>query len=143
MRTYALGELVPGQTLEHPTQLAVEWGGQHVGHPSTYGLLGGELGAAFQPELDPKSGEVHDQLGYKSVPALFGLSDDYRRAIESTGLRTVTVAAEHSHCSSQMVSRFLAAFLLWGLERGGWPANEDEVWDKWDSVRREVIAGLE
>ena len=132
---------MPGQTSEHPKQLAVEWGGRQSGHPSTYGLLGGLPSSTFLSTLDPEVGQVHDHLGGSGAPALFGLPDYSLRAIKLTGPLTVTVAAEHSHSSSEMVFRWLTEFLLWGFELGGWPASNQEVWENWDSARRRVNVG--
>jgi hypothetical protein len=136
MRLFDAGELVPGQLSPHPTQLAVEWGGRQIGHPSTYGLLGGVRSSVFAVDLSPVDGAFDNHLSYAGEPAMFGLDESYTNAIRSVGPQTVTVAGHHAHSSSEMVFRWLALFLAEALSRGHWPIEEHDVWAAWDDARR-------
>ena len=112
--------------------IAVEWAGQ-VGHPSSYGLLGGR--AAGLTRLDvPERGAYEASLAGTSDDVTFGLPAEYRQAV-GEGLSSpvaLGVAAHGQVGSSEYVFRRLAA-LLSALVSVGVPATAADLWLLWDS----------
>lgn len=112
--------------------LAVEWAGQ-VGHPSSYGLLGGRAGEVTRLEV-PERGSYQGSLAGASDEVAFGLPAEYRQAV-GQGLRSpvaLTVAAHGQVGSSAYVFRRLAS-LLSALISDGVPATDPDLWLLWDS----------
>ena len=115
--------------------VAVEWGGR-IGHPSSYGLLGGQLIDGQTQILVPEDGgPFHGALAAWSERVVFGLAAEYRSAITSeapVGL-ALTVAAHGDMSSSRMVFRWLTCFLVDLLETGV-PENSENTWLRFDAA---------
>jgi hypothetical protein len=59
-----------------PAAVCVEWASR-LGHPSSYGLLGGHLGAAASECLAWPTGRYAQSLAGRSDQVEFGLPDEY------------------------------------------------------------------
>jgi hypothetical protein len=112
--------------------VAVEWAGR-VGHPSSYGLLGGRESGGAQTDHVESIGYVSSLAG-ASDAVEFGLPDEYRDAVrDEFGTRFEVVVAAHGRIgSSERVFRRLAATVRSLLAQ---PATSDaDLWALWDSA---------
>ena len=121
--------------------MGIEWVGR-IGHPTSYGLLGGylaemPLGGTFGPDLDVQVPYEDNLVGYGAVWArelfLSGLPREYRHAVleEDPSFR-VCVAAHGDVSSSPNSFKWLARTLAAALRLGQWP-DDESVWALWDS----------
>jgi hypothetical protein len=108
--------------------IAVEWTGR-AGHPTSYALLGGSSGArrislaVSGPFADAKPGDA-DTVEY-------GLPAEYR--CDALHGLTVTVAA-HGKIGSDVTAFERVARFLRNLLRDGIPADDGDVWERWDAT---------
>jgi hypothetical protein len=124
-----------------PTFVNVEWAGR-VGHPSSYGLLGGTR--ARQPDLRIwTSTSPFKQSSAGSADQVFwGLPAEYEDTIERTladqaSAVSVGTAAHGMVGSSNLVFMGLTT-LLCRLLGAGIPINDDDVWRLLDSCWSEA-----
>lgn len=111
--------------------VCVEWIAR-PGHPSSYGLLGGYLGATPSEPVAWPAGPYPQSLAGGTDRVEFGLPKEYIPAIaDLAGQLVVTVAAHGQVGSSLLVFRRLASVLL-GFLIDGVPDSEDDVWRAWD-----------
>jgi hypothetical protein len=114
-----------------PADVCVEWAAR-PGHPSSYGLLGGHLGAAPSDRDVWPTGQYPQSLTGRSDDVEFGLPQEYLDAVEAVrGELVVTVAAHGRVGSSTVVFRRLASVLIDFLTNGI-PVQDAEVWRAWD-----------
>lgn len=117
--------------------LVVEFAGQ-VGHPSSYGMLGGHTTAAETTFDVPLNGLFYpDSMAASEDRATFGLPLEYRWAVLEampTGL-VVTVAAHGAVSSSEAIFARLT-HLLGALLQSPLPATDDELWAALDVETR-------
>jgi hypothetical protein len=121
-----------GPAGEDADGLTVEYAGR-VGHPSSYGLLGGRRSTVAS--LHPlASGRYESSLAGDSDDVEFGLPNEYKPAV-AAGLhrRVEIVIAAHGRVgSSESVFRRLAATLSDLLDSDDVPTEAD-LWASWDS----------
>jgi len=116
--------------------IGIEWTGR-LGHPSSYALLGGRLGAGSEV---PNEGRRFRGSDARRLDRVFiGLPDEYRSAVDVVGEGQIGVtAAAHGDVGSSYNSfRDVAKFLLLLLE-GGVPAEDQHVWRLWDIAASRV-----
>lgn len=124
-----------GPRIDCRDDLVLEFAGR-IGHPSSYGLLGGH-GVPGQTtyELRVAGRPFVESMAARGDDVEFGLPSEYRRAISgsvATGL-VVTVAAHGRVSSSQLVFRWLALTLRDWL-RHGVPEQPEPAWERFDSL---------
>jgi hypothetical protein len=115
--------------------LTVEWAGQ-VGHPSSYGLLGGRSSQVTQVAPGDARG-YEESLAGAADQVRFGLPSEYAAAV-SDALTTpveVTIAAHGLVGSSPAVFSRVAAFLAL-LLRDGVPEDDEDLWSGWAKASR-------
>jgi len=114
-RIWGPGELLPGETDAHPGRIVVEWC-ERAGHPTSYALLGGRIGAVAAIHADG-TGYFADALPGKSDRVRWGLQfADYAGVIQDqlAMLETpveITVAASGEIGSSMFAFARLTRFL--------------------------------
>ena len=117
-------------------QLVIEYAGR-VGHPSSYGLLGGSLSTSTHPvELRLDGEPFAATMAAREDAARFGLPAEYSTAVASAlsdGV-VVTVAAHGLASSSQLVFASLASALSRWLA-AGLPDDPDVMWEQFGSLR--------
>jgi hypothetical protein len=112
-------------------------GRRQVGHPSTYGLLGGrEARGETESPFNLPLGRYTASLAGKADVVEFGLPSQYERVVLDEGRSRfiVTVAAHSRVSSSPLVFRGLARMLVWVLDHGT-PTTDEEMWAAWDSAK--------
>jgi hypothetical protein len=120
-----------------PTWAQVEWAGR-VGHPSSYGFLGGTREDKSEVRVQPSGARFRDSLASTSDDVRRGLEPEYEVAIlDALGSQPhgvlVSQAAHGAIGSSPRVFARLARFLGHILVTDV-PAEDAEVWRLFDQV---------
>jgi hypothetical protein len=127
----------PAPGVDPTTMICVEGAGGMVGHPSTYGLLGGREahGEADSP-VDLLRGPSQAALAGRADIVEFGFPTDFERVVleEARARIIITVAAHGLASSSPLVFRGLTRMLLWVLDHGI-PTTDEQMWSAWDSAK--------
>jgi hypothetical protein len=124
-----------------PTSATVEWAGR-IGHPSSYGLLGGRLAASAGVEVQSSGAKYKDALASRSDDVRWGLPAEYDAAVQSMlEVRPqpvrVSTAAHGAIGSSEYVFQRVA-LLLCRVLAGGLPTEDSEVWRLLDQCWNEA-----
>ncbi|WP_141718835.1 hypothetical protein [Curtobacterium sp. ER1/6] len=93
----------------------VEWRSDRIGHPGSYGCLGGRLATGSPaPVHAARDGSPFlTSLAGSADTVLWGLPDEYRAAVDGVPLRLTITRAAHGEASSSLgVFRDLA-HVLW------------------------------
>ena len=120
-----------------PTWAHVEWAGR-VGHPSSYGFLGGTRVDKSGVRVQPSAAKFRDSLASAADDVRWGLEPEYEVAIldalesQPQGV-LVSQAAQGAIGSSPYVFARLARFLGRILATDV-PAEDAEVWRLFDQV---------
>jgi len=132
LRLYWRGDPLPFATHPRVDLVVIEWSGQ-LGHPSSYGMLGGHAGTGV---LVDERGPWKRSLARRADAVEFGLPAEYSKAIQPivADRVRVTQAANGAAGSSIAVFRDLAALLVRLVDLEKRP-NSDELWALWDDVR--------
>jgi hypothetical protein len=115
----------------------VEWVGR-VGHPSSYGLLGGARAEASAVRVQSTGERFEDSLASTLDDVRWGLEAEYQTAVlevlsaQPQGV-LVSKAAQGALGSSQYVFTQLARFLCAVLETGV-PVEDSDVWRLRDEI---------
>ena len=127
----------PAPGVDPATMICVEWAGGMVGHPSTYGLLGGrEARGETESPVDLPLGRFPASLAGTADVVEFGLPTEFERVVldEARSRIVVTVAAHGLVGSSPLVFGGLTRMLLWVLEHGI-PTTDEETCAAWNAAK--------
>lgn len=120
---------------ELPTFLTVEWAGR-IGHPSSYGLLGGARSDSPMVNVGPAGGSFKRALTGRADDVRWGLPKEYAAAILASladAAQPVSVSkAAHGMVGSSERAFVAVALLLSQLLALGMPVDDVDVWTLWD-----------
>jgi len=114
-----------------PSSVRVEWAGR-IGHPSSYGMLGGTRSPISRVRVFPSDAKFRDALAARADDVRWGLPAEYESVVVDAlhdQLLTVSVsqAAHGTVGSSPHVFRALTN-LLCRLLAEGVPLEDSEIW---------------
>jgi len=126
---------------ERPRSLSIEWAGR-VGHPSSYGLLGGRPYDAPVVMVESYGAIYKESLAGPADEVRWGLPDEYRTTIQETlaaqpAIVAVNDAAFAAVGSSAHVFAALATMLA-TLSTGKLLPDDAELWRLWDRCWNDV-----
>ncbi len=124
-----------------PSSIDVEWVGRD-GHPSSYGLLGGNQAPAARVDVYSGNAIFTDALVAGMDEVRWGLPDEYKEAVWETlqvqpTLVAISRAAHAAAGSSPHVFRALTAMLCRLLAGDGSP-DDAGLWSLWDRCWNDV-----
>lgn len=114
-----------------PGYAIVEWAGQ-VGHPSSYGLLGGALSDVPRISLQDSGAHFREALAATADDVRWGLPSEYREAVLallSDQPQPVTISrSAYGVVGSSVLAFRSVALLLCRVLASGLPRSDQDVW---------------